>query len=132
MDQATTKLCKQSPTLILYVAPCKNVLGRVPLFPCFLQGNATVATPNIPHKLRHLKARAFQYGIADADAADGRRGSNVYEVNPWLWQFGRGRPRLGGLSVSETEDRREAVVGAGAKRSQETSRRREAARRGDE
>ena len=51
-----------------------------------------------------------------------------------LWQFGRGRPRLGGLSVSETEERREAVVRAGAKRSlsQETRRRREAARRGDE
>ena len=83
-----------------------------------------------PHKLQHLKASAFQYGIADAAAADG----NVYEVNPWLWQFGRGRPRLGGLSVSETEDRREAVVRAGAKRSQETRRRREAAtsRRGDE
>ena len=38
----------------------------------------------------------------------------------------------GDLSVSETEERREAVVRAGAKRSQETRRRREAARRGDE
>ena len=60
----------------------------------------------------------------------------MYEVNPWLWQFGRGRPRLGqgGLSVSVTdsEDRREAVVRAGSKRSQETRRRREAPRRGDE
>ena len=90
------------------------------------------------HKLQHLKASAFQYGIADDATVDGRRGSNVYEVNPWLcqWQFGRGRPRLGGpsLSVSETEERREAVVRAGAKRSQETRRRRgrEAARRGDE
>ena len=110
------------------------MLSRVPLFPCFLQGNAT---PTIPHnlKLRHLKASVFQYGIADAAAVDGRRGSNVYEVNPLLWQFGRGRPRLGGLSVSETEERREAVVRglrAGAKRSQETSRRSEAARRRDE
>ncbi len=58
-------------------------------------------------------------------------GSNVYEVNPWLWHFGRGRLRLGVLSVSETEDRRETVIRAGAKRSQETRRRREAARRGD-
>ena len=62
--------------------------------------------------MRHLKGSAFQYGTADAEPADGRRGSNVYEVNPWLWQFGRGRPRLGGLTVSETEDRREAVVRA--------------------
>ena len=49
MDRATTKLCKLPPTQILYVAPCENMLGRVPLFPCFLQGNAT---PTIPHKLR--------------------------------------------------------------------------------
>ena len=56
----------------------------------------------------------------------------MYEVNTWLLQFGRGRPRLGGLSVSETEDRREADVRAGSKRSQETRRRREAARRRDE
>ena len=129
MDHATTKLYEPSPTPILYVAPCNLMLGRVPLFPCFLQGNAT---PTIPHQLRHLKASAFQFGIADAVAVDGRRGSNVYEVNPWLWQFGRWRPRLRVLSVSETEDRREAVVMAGSKRRQGTRRRREAARRGDE
>ena len=101
----------------------------MPLFPCFLQGNATLT---IPHKLRHLKGSAFQYGTAEAAAADGRRGSNVYEVNPWLWQFGRGRPRLGGLTVSETEDRREAVNRSGSKRGRETRLRREAAARGDE
>ena len=93
MDHATSKLYEQSPTPILYVAPCENMLGRVPLFPCFLQDNAT---PTIPHKLLHFKASAFQYWIADAAAVDGRRGSNVYEVNPCLWQFGRGRPHLGG------------------------------------
>ena len=41
MDRATTKMYKQSPTQILYVAHCENMLGWVPLFPCFLQGNAT-------------------------------------------------------------------------------------------
>ncbi len=48
--------------------------------------------------------------ITDTGAADGRRGSNVFEVNPWLWQFGRGKPRLGGLSYEETDDRREATL----------------------
>ena len=38
---------------------------------------------------------------------EGRRGSNVYEVNPW--QFGRGKSRLGGLSVEETQVRKQAV-----------------------
>ena len=42
-------------------------------------------------------------------SADGRRGSNVYEVNTWLWQFGRGKPRLGGLTIKETFDRQEAA-----------------------
>ncbi len=46
----------------------------------------------------------------DTAAADGRRGSNVYEVNPWLQQFGRGKPRLGGLSVEKTDDRKEAAL----------------------
>ncbi len=41
-------------------------------------------------------------GSADTADADGRRGSNVYEVDTWLWMFGRGKPRLGGLSVEET------------------------------
>ena len=44
------------------------------------------------------------------------------KVNPWLWQFGRGRPHLGGLSVSETEDRREAVVRPGQGWGKEESR----------
>ena len=37
------------------------------------------------------------------------RGSNVYEVNPWLWQFGRGKPRLGGLTVEDTTERKNAA-----------------------
>ena len=60
--------------------------------------------------------RQFQYRTADAAASDGRRGSNVYEVIPWLWQFGRGRPRLGVLSVFQTEDslrRDSAALGRG-------------------
>ena len=38
-----------------------------------------------------------------------KRGSNVYEVNQWLWRFARGKPRLGGLSVEETDDRKDAA-----------------------
>jgi hypothetical protein len=45
-------------------------------------------------------------GCADSVAVDGKRGSNVYEVNPWLWRFGRGKPRL---NVEETSLRKEAA-----------------------
>ncbi len=40
----------------------------------------------------------FSFGCADATAA----GTAMSEVNPWLWQFGRGRPRLAGLTVEQT------------------------------
>ncbi len=65
-------------------------------------------------------------GTCDTAAEDGRRGSNVYEVNQWLWQFGRGKPRLGGLSVEKTDDRKEAALNERSLLGAETSRRREA------
>ena len=54
--------------------------------------------------------------FADAAAVDGRRGSNTYEVNPWLWQFGRGKPRLGGLSIQKTAEKKDAARDARHKR----------------
>ncbi len=62
-DSGVVKLYEPSPTSCLYVAPAENMVGRVPLMPLFLAGNAT---PTIPH-----------LGCADAAAVDGRRGSNV-------------------------------------------------------
>ena len=53
----------------------------------------------------------------------GRLGSNVYEVNPWLWKLGRGKPRLGGLSVEAAGQRRHARMAEGRKRGVETRRR---------
>ena len=91
-----TKLYEPFPTPCLYVAPAANMVGRVPLIPLFLAGNST---PTIPHEYNQHKRSGFRVGTCDTAAADGRRGSNVYEVNPWLWQFGHGKPRLGGLSV---------------------------------
>ena len=57
-------------------------------------------------------------GCADIakDSESGRKGSNVYEVNQWLWRFGRGKPRLGGLSVSETDVQQMTVMQEGAAR----------------
>ena len=50
----------------------------------------------------------------------------MYELNPWLWQFGRGKPRLGGLSVEETDDRKDAAQQEQIVRGAETRRRRKA------
>ncbi len=101
-DAGVVKLYEPSPTPCLYVAPAKNMVGRVPLMLLFLAGNAT---PTIPHLYSKSKDSGFPMGCADAASVDGRRGSNVHEVNQRLWQFGRGKPRLGGLSVEATEER---------------------------
>ena len=98
---------------------------RVPLIPLFLAGNST---PTIPHKYSQHKRSGFPVGTCDTAAADGRRGSNVYEVNQWLWQFGRGKPRLGGLSVEKTDDKKEAALKERNLRGAETRRRRKADR----
>ncbi len=57
------------------------------------------------------KDSGLPFGCAETAAADGRRGSNVYEVNPWLRQFGRGKPRLGGLTVKETTEEESCTQG---------------------
>ena len=81
--------------------------------PFFLLGNST---PTTPQQLRQHRLGKFPHGLVDAADGSGKKGSNVYELNQWLWQFGRGKPRLGGLSVAATEERRIAVVKGAAKK----------------
>ena len=103
-DAGVVKLYEPSPTPCLYVANTENMVGRIPLMPCFLDGNST---QTISHTYSKNKNSCFPAGCADSAAEDGRRGSNVYEVNPWLWQFGRGKPHLG--TIKETLDRHDAA-----------------------
>jgi hypothetical protein len=79
-DAGVVKLNESSPTPCLYVAHAQNMVGRIFLMPCFLDGNAT---PTIPHKYSKNKNSCFPAGCADSDAAaeNGRRGSNVSEAN---------------------------------------------------
>ncbi len=123
-DAGVVKLYEPSPTPCLYLAPAENMAGRVPLIPCFLAGNST---PTIPHKFSKRRDSGFPFGCADSAAVDGRRGSNVYEVNQWQWQFGRGKPRLGGLTVEQTMARKSAVVDQRHKKAAATKRSRKAA-----
>jgi hypothetical protein len=68
------------------------------------------------------KDSGFPYGYANAAAADGRRGSNIYEVNLWLWSFARGKPRLGDLSVEQTFERQVTAGEASKERAAENAR----------
>jgi hypothetical protein len=86
------KYYEPTKTPTFYVGQVSNVLGRVPLMPLFLLGNAT---PTIPYKLRKYQRNRFPYGRTNTAQESCRRGSNVYELNAWLWQFWRGKPRVG-------------------------------------
>ena len=85
------------------------MVDRVPLIPLFLAGNSTPRSPTIPHNYSKHKNSGFPAGSCDNAAADGKQSSNVYEVNQWLWRFARGKQRLGGLSVEDTDDRKDAA-----------------------
>ncbi len=93
--------------------------------PLYLAGNVT---PMIPHLYSKHKDSGFQMGCTDTAVVDCRCGSNIYEVNQWLWQFGHGKPRLGGLSVGKTEERKAAASIERYKRAAETRRQHKADR----
>jgi hypothetical protein len=107
------KLYEPSPVPTLYVGRIEDLLGRVPLFPCFLDGNTT---STIPHKYAPQQKQAFEFGCADGSGQGSRRGSHVYEINTWLWNFGRPQPRIAGLSVAKTERIRRASRSDSARR----------------
>ena len=117
-DSGVRRLYEPYPTPSLYVGLVTDILGRAPLMPCFMAGNST---PTIPSCFARHKQSALPFGLADTD---GSSGSNVYEVNLWMWQFGRGRQRIGGRDVAETERRRAARLEQRQKQSWETRKRR--------
>ena len=55
-DAGVVKLYEPSPTPCLYVANAENMVGRIHLIPCFLDGNAT---PTMPHKYSKNKSACF-------------------------------------------------------------------------
>jgi hypothetical protein len=113
------KLYEPSPVLTLYVGLVEDLLSRVPLFPCFLDGNTT---STIPFKYSARQGRDFAFGCADGHGQEMRRGSHVYEVNTWLWNFGRPQPRVASLSVAKTEKIHKRCRAAAAKSAWETLR----------
>jgi hypothetical protein len=64
----------------LYVCPVENVLGQVPLIPCYLNGNTA---NTIQHKYRSCIPRE-----AAANSRPNRgTGSLLFEVNVWMWWY---------------------------------------------
>ena len=69
--------------------------GRVPLIPCFMDGSDH---PTIPR--RFARSSKINHGRADRQPGTGD-GSKLYEVNMWMWNFGRGMPRPRSVPDSE-------------------------------
>lgn len=95
---------------VMHVAFVENILCRAPLMPCYLQGNST---PTIPYSLRLQRLARFPFGRADT-AQDAGNGSRLYEVNFWLWNSARGKPRH--MPVAEAVAKRRASRSDAAKR----------------
>ena len=90
------------PLPCLYICPASNVLGRAPLIPCFIDGNTHLT---IPYKFKNSRL----LGSASADTQQDRwNGSRLYEVNLWLWRYGRDQPRT--MSIEESEAARQDQV----------------------
>jgi hypothetical protein len=115
LDVTDKRFTSSRPTL--YVGQVSNVLGRVPLIPLFFPQQRYAKDP---YELRKHQRNQFPYCSTDTAQESGSRGSNVYELNARLWQFGRCKPRGGGLSVADTEDKRIALLQDGARRGHAT------------
>ena len=84
-EKEVPMLCEDAPGQIptMYSCPLINVLGRMPLIPCYMDGQKH---QNIPYRFRksHLGG-----AIADSRLDNGT-GSRLYEVNIiWLWNYER-------------------------------------------
>jgi len=103
----------------LYICSAKNVLGRVPLLPCFVDGNST---PTLPHSFC-----GRQGAVADSRIGAGNR-SRLYGLNTWMWCYCRGQRRR--VTVAEAELQRKAHI-TNAKRAAATLKRRREERGAD-
>ena len=83
------------PVPVLHVDHVRHALCRVPLMPCFVHGNDT---PTIP---RGFARNLYPDGQADTAS---RPGSRLYEVNHFMWSFGR--PKERNESVSDLKKRK--------------------------
>ena len=69
---------------------------------------------------------ALRYEVPDGAAADSREdngtGSRLFEVNIWMWRYGRALPRK--VSVKDADEMRRARVAESRRKGAETLKRR--------
>jgi hypothetical protein len=117
-------LYEPRPTPCVYIVPVSHILCRVPLAPCFLHGNTVNTVPSSWPRNHVDKAAGLR---KDTRPNDGN-GSYLYQINMWLWEFGRPVPRTIGVPMAVrlralAEDKRQVAV----KTAKELAKRRKAA-----
>ena len=90
------------PDPLLYI---DRVLCRAPLMPVFIGGNET---PTIPQSFAKQQRTHFPHGQADKSKKN--RGSRVFEINHFIWNYPRPRPRAD--TVAEAQQRRQDILTA--------------------
>ena len=110
-------LYEPTPVPCVYVVPVENILCRAPLFPCYLHGNQH---NTVPCTWPAFSATQTKAGMKrDSAAMQGQvgtrsRGSRLFQVNVWMWQFGKTVQRS--MSVAESQERCEMVWAARAEK----------------
>ena len=81
----------------LYICPVENVLARPP-HSVFHQRQH----PPHDHRIPHCFKDDPRLGSASANTQRDRgNGSRLYEVNIWMWRYGKGQPLM--VSIAEAE-----------------------------
>ena len=75
--------------------------------------------PTIPHRFKDDRRLGSASADTQRDRGNGRR---LYEVNIWMWRYGRGHPRM--VSIAEAERIRSERVSESRVRAAETRKRR--------
>jgi hypothetical protein len=97
----------------LYICRAENVLGRAPLMPYYIGGNAHPTLP--PHSFGNRAG-----GAADSSLGRGN-GSRFSELNLWMWRYGRGQPRK--VTLAEAAQRHRERLNKSRKRAVQTLKR---------
>jgi hypothetical protein len=97
----------------LYFCRAENVLGRVPLMPCYISGNTH---PTLPHRFSNRPGVT-----ADFSMGRGNR-SRLYELNLWVWLYasGWGQPHKVTVSMAQAVQRRRERLTESCKRAVQT------------
>jgi hypothetical protein len=102
-QKGVTLLYERSATVLqsLYVCLVENVLGRVQLIPCYLNGNTS-------NTIQHRYRGAIPPEAAADSRPDNRNGIRLFKINIWMWRCGRTFPLE--ISVADAEAMRKQRV----------------------